>query len=117
MSSQPAVSEETKFRKHENWNARCLDTWLLEIVAGIFSVACFIAICAILIAYNGKTRPELWYGLSLNAIISVLATGCKSSLLFTVGEALSQTKWVWFSSAPRLLLDLQMQAGVRLARW
>ncbi|KAJ9485191.1 hypothetical protein VN97_g8163 [Penicillium thymicola] len=100
-------SKPTKTREHKSWNTRCLDTWLLEILAAIFSIACFIAICAILLAYNNKTRPDLWYGLSLNAIISVLATGCKSSLLFMIGEALSQIKWVWFRGASKPLLDMQ----------
>ncbi|KAJ5462478.1 hypothetical protein N7530_010683 [Penicillium desertorum] len=107
MPPKPTKSKGAATRKHENWNARCLDTWLLETFAAIFSVACFIAICAILVAYNGKSRPDLPYGLSLNAIISVLATGCKSSLLFAIGEALSQIKWVWFRRETQPLLDMQ----------
>ncbi|CAG8380063.1 unnamed protein product [Penicillium salamii] len=106
MPSIPTESKETP-RNRKGFNARCLDTWLVETIAVLFSVACFLAICGILIAYNGKPRPDLRYGMSLNAIISVLATGCKSSLLFTIGEALGQLKWVWFRGKARPLVQLQ----------
>jgi len=36
------------------------------------------------------------HDLSLNTIISVLATGCKSALLLVTAEAISQLKWLWF---------------------
>ena len=93
--------------KDWSWKYLVLDTWLPEIVAILFSVACFIAICAILIAYNEESQPELRYGLSLNAIVSALATGCKSSLTFVIGEAMGQLKWVWFYTKPKKLLDIQ----------
>ncbi|CAI7653598.1 unnamed protein product [Penicillium bialowiezense] len=67
-----------------------LDTWLFESFALAFSLACFIAILGLLI------RPELAYNLSLNAIISILATGCKSSLILVIGEAICQLKWLSF---------------------
>ncbi|CAG8144339.1 unnamed protein product [Penicillium salamii] len=96
-----------KSRSHKSWNDRCLDTWTLEVLAAVFSVSCFVAICAILGGYDGKARPDLHFGLSLNAIISVLATGCKSSLMFTIGEALSQAKWVRFRNSSTPLVDMQ----------
>lgn len=73
-----------------------LDTWLFESFALAFSVACFIAILGLLSAYNNTVRPELAYNLSLNAIISILATGCKSSLVLVIGEAICQLKWLSF---------------------
>ncbi|CAG8390446.1 unnamed protein product [Penicillium salamii] len=95
--------------KPKNWSWRflCLDTWIPEIIATLFSIACFIGICGILLAYNQKSRPELYYGLSLNAIISVLATGCRSSLIFVIGEAMGQLKWTWFYAKPQRLIDMQ----------
>ncbi|CAG8313442.1 unnamed protein product [Penicillium salamii] len=78
--------------KNRSWRSLCLDIWFPEIVATIFSIACFVAIYGILYAYSDEIRPELHYGLSLNAIISLLATGCKSSLTFVIGEAMGQLK-------------------------
>ncbi|KAJ5685013.1 hypothetical protein N7536_007632 [Penicillium majusculum] len=107
MPSKSTDTKATAIQEHKSWNTRCLDTWLLEILAASFSIACLIAICAILLAYDGNTRPDLKYGLTLNAIISVLATGCKSSLLFMIGESLSQIKWIWFRGGSQPLLDMQ----------
>ncbi|KAJ5611468.1 hypothetical protein N7528_008573 [Penicillium herquei] len=74
----------------------CLDTWGFEILAWTFSVLCFVAICILLKVYEGKVRPQLAYHLSLNAVISILATGCKSALYLVVGEAVCQLKWLHF---------------------
>lgn len=73
-----------------------LDSWLFEWMTLTFSVACFIAISIVLWIYDKKVRPEMAYGLSLNTIVSVLATGCKSALVLVIGEAISQLKWQWF---------------------
>ncbi|CAG8930845.1 unnamed protein product [Penicillium salamii] len=65
-------------------------------------LACLVCIYGILFAYNGKPRPEFSYNISLNAVVSVLATACKSSLIFVVGAGLSQLKWVWFQDRRKL---------------
>ncbi|CAG8305780.1 unnamed protein product [Penicillium salamii] len=75
-----------------------LDTWIFESLALVFSIACFVAILGLLGAYNNEVRPEMAYKLSLNAIISILATGCKSSLAHVIGEAICQLKWLHFKS-------------------
>lgn len=93
--------------KDWTWRSLCLHTWFLEIAATLFSITCLIRICGILIAYDQESRPELYHGLSLNAIISVLATGCKSSLIFVIGEAMGQLKWGWFYAMPQKLIDIQ----------
>lgn len=80
----------------KNWKCFWVDTWRLEILAWTFSVSCFVAICILLKVYENKVRPQLAYNLSLNAIISVLATGCKSALFLVVGEAVCQLKWLYF---------------------
>ncbi|KAJ5710998.1 hypothetical protein N7488_005154 [Penicillium malachiteum] len=85
-----------------SWSSIPLDTWILEGASLSFSVACLISIHGILITYNGKERPNFVYSISLNAIISVLATGCKSSLVFVVGEGISQLKWLWFQNRREL---------------
>lgn len=85
-----------------SWSSITLDTWILEGASLGFSIACLVAIYGILIAYNGKRRPEFDYSISLNAIISILATACKSSLVFVVGVGLSQLKWLWFQNRQQL---------------
>ncbi|CAI7569687.1 unnamed protein product [Penicillium bialowiezense] len=73
-----------------------LDSWLLESIAVAFSVGCFIAIAVVLYVFDGKLRPEIGHGINLNTIVSILATGSKSALVFAVGEAIGQLKWLWF---------------------
>lgn len=46
--------------------------------------------------YSGKPLPEWQYGLTLNSVISILATFAKASLVLPVAEALGQLKWFWF---------------------
>ena len=85
-----------------SWSSITLDTWILEGASLAFSIACLVSIYGILLAHNGKPRPNFSYNISLNAIISVLATACKSSLVFVVGAGLSQLKWLWFQSRQQL---------------
>lgn len=46
------------------------------------------------------------YGITLNAIVSALATASKASLLCAVADSIGQLKWSWFQQ-PRNLYDLQ----------
>lgn len=85
-----------------SWSSITLDTWILEGASLGFSIACLVSIYSILIAYNGEQRPDFIYKISLNTIISVLATACKSSLVFVVGAGLSQLKWLWFQNRRQL---------------
>ncbi|KAJ5377132.1 uncharacterized protein N7496_004541 [Penicillium cataractarum] len=95
-------------KKPSRWQQLILDTWILECLLMIFSLGCLVAICSVLLAYDNKTRPDMKYGLSLNAIISTLATASKSSLVFVVGEAIGQLKWIWLQTpSNRQLLDVQ----------
>ncbi|CAG8235622.1 unnamed protein product [Penicillium salamii] len=96
------LSEKQKAPGRFSWSSITLDTWILETVSLVFSIACLMSIYGILFAYNGKPRPEFSYNISLNAIVSVLATACKSSLIFVVGAGLSQLKWVWFQNRRKL---------------
>ncbi|KAJ5710541.1 hypothetical protein N7488_004697 [Penicillium malachiteum] len=89
-----------------NCNYFWLDTWRFEAIVLLFSIACFIAICIVLMVFQNRVRPEMAYDLSLNAIVSVLATGCKSALILVVGEAICQLKWLHFSER-RKLSDIQ----------
>lgn len=96
------LSEKPKAPGRFSWSSITLDTWILEGAFLGFSIACLISIYGVLLTYNGKPRPEFSYNISLNAIVSVLATACKSSLIFVVGAGLSQLKWVWFQNRRKL---------------
>ncbi|KAJ5403245.1 hypothetical protein N7509_003116 [Penicillium cosmopolitanum] len=92
--------------KHGGW-ASLDDTWFLECLAMAFSFASFIAVIIILRAYDQKPSPNLSYGLTLNSIVSLLATASRSSLLFVVAAAVGQLKWIWIQHRERPVLDMQ----------
>jgi hypothetical protein len=83
------------------------DSWLLECLAMVFSFASFIAIIIILVVYDQKPSPNLSYGLTLNTIVSLLATASRSSLLFAVAAAVGQLKWMWFQRREQPISDMQ----------
>ncbi|KAK5739083.1 hypothetical protein LTR17_005603 [Elasticomyces elasticus] len=78
------------------WRRIMLDSWAPEIIAITFSTACIVAIAAVLKFYEGKSTPRLPYGITLNAVISILATASRSLLIFTVAAAIGQSKWCWY---------------------
>ncbi|KAJ3560024.1 hypothetical protein NPX13_g9455 [Xylaria arbuscula] len=85
------------------------DTWLWEIVSVILSGLFFALIIIILGIYNGKEVPQFTYGITLNAIISTLATFSKSCLLVAVAGSISQLKWHWYrGSEGKRLFDMQL---------
>ncbi|KAL2784338.1 hypothetical protein BJX66DRAFT_344155 [Aspergillus keveii] len=95
-------------RNKDNWQRLLQDTLLWEFGSALFSTCCFVSICAVLFAYDGKVRPTWKLGLSLNAAISILATRCRSALTLVVSEAVSQLKWLWAKDGePKQLLGMQ----------
>ncbi|OJJ78426.1 DUF3176 domain-containing protein [Aspergillus glaucus CBS 516.65] len=89
------------------WKYLTMDTWYGETFLLTFSFFSFLAIVVVLAVYDEKPSPSLKWGLKLNTIISILATACKSSLIFVVSEAMGQLKWIWFWTGKRKLKSLQ----------
>lgn len=84
------------------------DWWLWEILAVVLSLGTFSALVIILIVYNGRNVAQIPQGISLNAIVSILSTISKSSLIFSISATLSQFKWLLFSGRTRQLQNLQL---------
>lgn len=60
----------------------CTNPWFWETISAIFSLLCLTAIFVILAVYNNSPSPSLPHSVILNAIVSILATGSKASLIF-----------------------------------
>jgi hypothetical protein len=84
-----------------------LDTWVPEALALFISAASIIAIAGILTYYNKKKSPELPYSITLNAIVSILATISRSMLIFAVSMCIGQLKWCWYHERKRKVEDIQ----------
>lgn len=84
-----------------------LDSWVCEAFAMSFSVGCLVAIVFVVGAYDGEKIPQLVSGLTLNAIISLLSTASRTSLIFVVGAIMGQLKWCWLKRSERQIYDIQ----------
>lgn len=81
------------------WRSMSLDSWLYEFIAICFSVWCLLASAYLLMTYNYTVLPQIVPGVTLNAVISSLATASKSSLIFVIGECIGQLRWISFRKA------------------
>lgn len=74
-----------------------VDLWLLEWFAWFLALAAIAAIVGVLVAFKGKPIPDWPYGISLSALVSVLATIATISLGGPIAAGLGQARWMWFS--------------------
>ncbi|KOC13378.1 hypothetical protein AFLA70_175g002570 [Aspergillus flavus AF70] len=77
-------------------------SWIWEILSCVIAVASLAGIIVVLYMYDGKSMPDWPYGITLNAVISLLTTLMKAAMAFPITEALSQLKWSWFSRGNNL---------------
>ena len=73
-----------------------LDTWIPEYFAVGVSVASLLTTIALLMVFGGRDIAtwRLPDAVNINAVISVINTVSKSSILFALSSALGQWKWI-----------------------
>ncbi|KAH7179046.1 uncharacterized protein B0J16DRAFT_386867 [Fusarium flagelliforme] len=83
--------------------------WSLEILVLLFGGAIFTSICLILKGYHEQVLPD-WEDLliTLNTLISVLATILRVAIAFVMFEILSQLKWEWLTTCFRPVYHAQL---------
>lgn len=77
-------------------------SWTFEILGCVISIAFLVAIIVVLFKYDGQPMPDWPYGITLNALVSVLSTVMKATMAFVLTECLAQLKWSWFHSGNKL---------------
>ncbi|KAM0815922.1 hypothetical protein AB5N19_01723 [Seiridium cardinale] len=91
-----------------------LSSLAIEIGALILALTCMIGLVLLLRQYDQKPPPE-WalgpWGITLNAVISVISLVFRASLLGAVAPCIGQFCWVWFSTQPRPLNDISHYDG------
>ena len=102
-----SMINDSKMSPARLWNTIILDTWWPETMALSFSAGCLVLVAVILRYYDGRPNPTLPTGITLNAVVAILSTASRSSLLFAITATVGQSKWCWFRSRPRTLHDLQ----------
>ncbi|KAI1324009.1 hypothetical protein F5Y16DRAFT_382150 [Xylariaceae sp. FL0255] len=78
----------------------------LEIVSVVVSAVTF-AILVFVLSFNNGKEIFSFYRLTLNTIVSILATISKAALLLAVDELLSRWKWILFTDESRPLIDFE----------
>lgn len=99
--------------------------WLLEIFASILSIAALLSIVTVLRIYDGQSlnNLNLPYSLTLNGIVAVIATLNRVALMVSVGSAMSQEVWLWFSPVKQRqncrsrLGDLELSDAASRGAW
>ncbi|KAK9415826.1 hypothetical protein SUNI508_10126 [Seiridium unicorne] len=86
----------------------------MEIGALALALTCLVGLVLLLRQYDQKPPPE-WtlgpWGVTLNAVISVISLVFRASLLGAVAQCIGQFCWVWFSTQSRPLNDISYYDG------
>lgn len=84
----------------EQWNQELrqprslLRSWWQEILSSIVSVICVVAIALILQNIDGTLLSSWGIAVSPNAVISILSTTAKATMILPIAESISQFKWL-----------------------
>ena len=81
--------------------------WIWEILCWLLALGCIAAIVGLLYSSDGQPLPSWRYGITLNAIVSLLATVVVFSLVVPVSSSLGQLKWLRMRRA-RPLVDFEL---------
>ncbi|TXC12324.1 hypothetical protein FocTR4_00007592 [Fusarium oxysporum f. sp. cubense] len=95
--------------------------WSLELALLLLATGLLGSIFAILSAYNTHEMPdwngETGVGITLNALIAVIATIFRAILAFVALEVLAQLKWDWITKTFRPVGDMQRYGDVSRGAW
>lgn len=92
------------------WRKAAVHLWLWEWLAWLMALLAIAAIVGVLLAFDNKSIPEWPYGITLGALVSVLATIATVGLAEPLAAGLGQTKWIWYTKE-RGLADFELVDG------
>lgn len=93
-SDIPNTSQDQLSAKNVAWERSPFQWWSVEILCCIASAGCLGGIIALLIVYDGKPQ-ESWpiKVLTINGLVALLATLCRTFFMVAISAALAQGKW------------------------
>ncbi|KAK5054421.1 hypothetical protein LTR84_001311 [Exophiala bonariae] len=111
-------------RRMTTWETYIDRWWLKELSAWLVSLSAICAIAAILHTYDDQKVPNWQYSINLsrqqsdfhitiNSLVSIIATVFKTALLIPVIASMSQLKWLWFQKQHRLIDFHSIEAANR----
>ncbi|KAM0550210.1 hypothetical protein ACHAPJ_009058 [Fusarium lateritium] len=93
--------------RHERYGIFTGAGWLLEILTSFFSLGVLIAISIILWSMDDRPYSDWKAPISMNAIVSILATAGSAARMHGVRTFISQLKWVHFKKRPQIVRNFQ----------
>lgn len=88
--------------------------WSWEISSCIIAIASLVGIIVLLHVFDSQSTPDWPYGITFNALISVLVTIMKTAMALSITKAL-HLRWSWFHEGNKLsvlaLLDAASRGG------
>ena len=90
------------------WTWLFTDTWTIEYASLTLAMAALAAIGIVLLVYRQRNQADWKYSISLNTVLSVLATVMKGAMMLPVGSCLGQLKWAWYYREKRALQNFQV---------
>ncbi|KAI0907301.1 hypothetical protein F4823DRAFT_626437 [Ustulina deusta] len=90
-----------------SWFEGMNNGWTPEIVCEVFSVAFLLAMIILLSRLDGRPLSTWNIAVSANAVIAILSIASKASLIYALGQTISQLKWLHLLKKPDGLKHLQ----------
>lgn len=97
----------TNPRRWSSFRRAVTNLWVFEILCWLLALGCLTTIIALLYSFNGQRVPEWASGITLNAVVSILATVTVFSLMVPVAAGLGQLKWLRMRHK-RPLMDFEL---------
>ena len=88
-----------------------LDTWLVECACLVLGSSCLVTIFILLFTFHGQPLRQWHSDLSINTILSGLATAMRGFTMLATAAAIGQLKWTWVDKKERPLQDLNIYDG------
>lgn len=93
----------TRWRRVRNANE---NYWLTEIGSCLVALNALVVIICVLRRYDGDLIPDWRYGITLNALVSILSSIFKAAAVLPLAGGISQAKWLWYAKS-RPLRDME----------
>ncbi|GAW20505.1 hypothetical protein ANO14919_100110 [Xylariales sp. No.14919] len=90
-----------------SWYDRLNNGWTPEIFCEACSVVFLLAMIILLSRIEGRPLSTWTIAVSPNAVIAILSIASKASLIYALGQTISQLKWLHLLKKPDSLEDLQ----------
>ncbi|KAF3042260.1 hypothetical protein E8E11_005129 [Didymella keratinophila] len=98
---------------HATW----LHPWSWEMGACLASLIGYFSIIGLLTVYDGKSRPDWPYGITLNSAVSFLATVTKGFTLVSIAACTSQFMWISYGRKTQNLYEIDIYDAASRGPW